>query len=581
MSFIQKLHHFISGQVPEYVVDEYPVFVTFLEAYYKFLDDAGQANNRLFGSLTWTDIDNTLDEFIPRFRAQYAYDFPESSLLAARRLLKYIGEFYEGKGSETSTALFFRFLYNETASVYYPGDYVLRTSDGVWRRRIIVKLDTTGHTTTTFALRGKRIQLVYLEFIPGRGNVRRVLETRCFDIIRQIEPNIFQLEIDLSPLYIFPEDVISPSTEGQILGTTNTTPVNTIGAADTFVYVVFEGEIFGRLSRQLTNLTRITFPGSNFRIDDSFIISESGVEGKYFVDFDYVSNTDTDAVGATYKPYITDSFDNNAVIRITGLTPRKQTVGPYSLDDTPYFAEDYTSSAIPLGAGIDQLQIVKTGQRFTVPSFTIDVVPPVPRNANIPAGARLVFETGLIYHEPGQFKTSAGFLSDINKLQDNYYYQPYSYVVQSQQPLRTWKDTFLRSNHPTGFQLFSEWVLHNTIDSTSDISETTRKLYTHLVVDTAALSETLTKDIIKVTTVDYFAEDFVGERYTLQYDALVATDTPENNFYDSLAFHTGVDSGTIAGIQGGMMSGTLGMTDAMLIPWLDLYRYGPVVLPSP
>jgi len=51
MSIKRKLHHLISGQIPEFVRVEYPQFVTFLEHYYKFLENQGEAHDVLLNNM--------------------------------------------------------------------------------------------------------------------------------------------------------------------------------------------------------------------------------------------------------------------------------------------------------------------------------------------------------------------------------------------------------------------------------------------------------------------------------------------------------------------------------------------------
>lgn len=115
--FKTKLHHFIESQFPGYVRDEHPVLVDFLEAYYRYLDQDGLPANLLANSAGWSDIDVTLAEFVPLFRKQYATDIPTTALLNARKIVKHINEYYEAKGSENATKMFFRFMFNESASV--------------------------------------------------------------------------------------------------------------------------------------------------------------------------------------------------------------------------------------------------------------------------------------------------------------------------------------------------------------------------------------------------------------------------------------------------------------------------------
>lgn len=63
-----KLQHLISGQIPEYLRTTYPVFASFIQEYYKFLDLNHEANHILLNSEKWSDIDLTLDMFAEKMR---------------------------------------------------------------------------------------------------------------------------------------------------------------------------------------------------------------------------------------------------------------------------------------------------------------------------------------------------------------------------------------------------------------------------------------------------------------------------------------------------------------------------------
>lgn len=493
-SFKNKLFYFISGQLPEYIVAEYPQFVQFLTSYYKFLETSEEVHDVLLNNASWKDIDNTLDMFLPEFKKQYASDIPDTALLNIRRLIKYISEYYEAKGSENAAELFFRFMYNEKSSVVYPGDYTLRASDGKWSRKKIIKIDTVAFSSENiFELTGKQISFKYMEFIPGEGSVLRNIQTSCFNVVGQIEPNIYQLEVDINPGYVFP-DVITPVTNVDINNDGVPETIESLGTYDTHVYLVFNNNIYGSISKQIVDVVSIDVGGSNFRVDDSYLIGESGIEQAYFAEV-FVSDA---------TPYVFETFNNNAVIRIQEITPLVQLPSPYVSDVELYFASDYVSEGFQRRDGnITEIQIVNTGQKFAArqednlsdigyfagdyavnsdnyatdvqlleptDTFTVDLSPRHPRNLT-GTTATITFRTGLIRHAEGIYKDSSGFLSDINRLQDNYYYQPYSYVIRSQQPLSTWKNVYTQSNHPAGFKVFSELQFTDVIPQTVSITE--------------------------------------------------------------------------------------------------------------
>ena len=158
--FKNSLAYLITNQVPDYIKAEFPQFVLFLEKYYEFLDQDGEVNNVLLNASSFSDINNTLDAFIPSFREQYLQMFPKDSLITDRRLIKFIREFYEAKGSEESILFIFRTFFNEHVDIIYPSTYVLKPSDGIWVNRQKMRI-TTDDTISLdpFDLKGKRAKI--------------------------------------------------------------------------------------------------------------------------------------------------------------------------------------------------------------------------------------------------------------------------------------------------------------------------------------------------------------------------------------------------------------------------------------
>ena len=424
MSIKKKLSHLVSGHLPEFVRTDYPKFVTFLESYYRFLEQEGEAHDVLLNNSTWIDIDETLDAFLPKFKQQYANDFPDSSLLENRRIVKYINQYYEAKGSENATELFFHMVFNTDITVSYPGDNILRASDGTWVQKNYLKIDTTGFTTeNVFDLEGTTIDLAYYISLPGPDEVRTIT-TACSNVLGTSEPNIYLLEVDLSHTYTFPAysdllNITSVDIDGDGMNET----ISSLGTYDTKIFVVYNETVYGRLTRQLTSVKSIDSYGAEFEIPDAYMAEEStGVNG--------------------------------AIVRVISVQ---------DFDTELYFLEDYVEPGY-VGAGDDNtlsgLRIIESGWKFTASTeeVTISITPLNPAGTT----ATVTFNTGLIYRTPGYFKDASGFLSDVNRLFDNYYYQPYSYLVTTTKSLDTWKEQYLKSTHPSGFKMFAELELSGT-----------------------------------------------------------------------------------------------------------------------
>jgi hypothetical protein len=585
----RKLHHLISGQLPEFVRVEYPQFVTFLEHYYKFLENQGEAHDVLLNNMDWMDIDETLDVFIPYFKNQFTYDMPSDTVIDNRRLIKYINQYYEAKGSETATEMFFRFMFNDTARVQYPGDYLLRASDGRWSRKRFIKVDTTlFQNENIFELKEKVITLYYLEYIEGAGNFVRTITTRCLDVYETSRPNIYQLQVDINPNYQFPDDISA-----------DITIASSLGNFDTHVYVQYteddETTTYGTISKQLTSVLNVDEPGSNFRRDDTFFVSETGIEGLYFAG-DYTTVTTGSAA------YVFELLQNNAIVRV--VKTENTFAEQYFLEDYTLFG-DYASA--PTRGKIKLLSIVDSGEKFLVrktgviesvtildggsgyavgatavnligdgsgaefrvlvsngkitqvtvvnggANYSEEINPStgLPLTSltasgsgtgavfevNIATGytpvktftvdfnngrsgsstAAITFATGHIYHAPGEYVDNAGFLSDSIKIQDNDYYQPYSYVIETREQLSNWKTTYLKSSHPAGFKMFSNLLLTGDITPPEVVVQeefaqvNVEDLPYRALEETVTTSEDVAKAISRPVTTDTVSVSDVAE----------------------------------------------------------------------
>lgn len=120
----------INRQVPEFIREEYPKFLTFLEAYFEFLDNTVYGKSKNLKNIH--DVDETLDEFENNFYNTFLPFLPKDVAVSKEFLIKNILPLYLAKGSEKSYQLLFRMLYDENVSLEYPGDNTLRASDGRW-----------------------------------------------------------------------------------------------------------------------------------------------------------------------------------------------------------------------------------------------------------------------------------------------------------------------------------------------------------------------------------------------------------------------------------------------------------------
>jgi hypothetical protein len=140
MSLDLKTSLLVNRQVPEFVRDEYPTFVTFLEAYYQFLEGTANtgttANNLVTTAKSLRDIrdvDSSLEEFQTNFYNTYASLIPLDVQANKELLFKHLVPLYKTKGSDASFKLLFRLIFGVDIDVILPKNNVLKASSSKWQ----------------------------------------------------------------------------------------------------------------------------------------------------------------------------------------------------------------------------------------------------------------------------------------------------------------------------------------------------------------------------------------------------------------------------------------------------------------
>jgi len=140
----------VNRQLPEFVREEYPLFVSFLEAYYEFLETeqytegVSQKNNlieKLKDLKNLSDIDFSLDDFEDQFFNTFISYLPKDTLITKDFLIKNILPLYQSKGTQKSFQFLFRLLFGQEIQIDYPGDKVLRASSGKWSVENILRTE--------------------------------------------------------------------------------------------------------------------------------------------------------------------------------------------------------------------------------------------------------------------------------------------------------------------------------------------------------------------------------------------------------------------------------------------------------
>ena len=122
-------------------LEEYVDFKTFIELYYKWVDEQYISGNSDIDSLeNLADIDKCSDRFLFYYKESLAKEFANSTESDFRMVLKQVNDLFRAKGTEKAVRYFFRAVYNSDSDIYYPNEDLLIPSSSKWLKEHIVFL---------------------------------------------------------------------------------------------------------------------------------------------------------------------------------------------------------------------------------------------------------------------------------------------------------------------------------------------------------------------------------------------------------------------------------------------------------
>lgn len=165
-----KVSTVVSKQTPQFVREEHENFISFLEAYYEWLEETYKIRDLE----NIRDVDSTIDEFVSFFRNELLNQIPEYVLNDKRYLAKVIQDVYRSKGTVKSYEFLFRALFDEVPELYFPKVDMLRISDGKFNQQSILRVS---------ALQGNPLDLLAKTVVVLNDNADVVASVRIENII--------------------------------------------------------------------------------------------------------------------------------------------------------------------------------------------------------------------------------------------------------------------------------------------------------------------------------------------------------------------------------------------------------------
>jgi hypothetical protein len=548
-----KLSTLVASQLPEFVRSDYQTFVTFLEAYYEYLETTQQDLNEL------RDLDKTLDSFVRYFKDELASKLPYSAV-DQRFLMQHIKDQYGAKGSDSSFKLLFRVLFGKEVTIDRPSSQMLRASDGKWNQDVSIFCKIlTGNPNDPI---GKLVDVV----TPTK-------------IIRVLVDRRQYVELEVDRVVKISDGVYEYFIDRRFFGN--------ISVGDRIRYrndadgVYFTAEIL-----QTTSTIEVQKPGSGFKVGDLYNIrnfdgygsimkvvrtdSNGGILQAQFIKYGIGYSTDFTTTITAASGADAGGTAGNTISRID-TTLNGNTTSTFNITERmDGFSEsgtinitDYWSTYADgsyVGAVVREFGI---SNKDSVVSTTEPAI--------------IKCTLGPLAKYPGYYVNNDGFLDDAIYIQDSRYYQAYSYVIKIDEALDSYKTAVKNLIHPAGMAIFGEYDIRNEFDISEQLESMIKIL--NIIAKDSVVTANLTeiKDIGKYFDDQTLNGDGVVEgQYVTMQELGIALDSTRTMPYlvvskpingTNLNYDGVAESQSISLSDGGDVT-----TSARTMPYLDISK---------
>ena len=515
----------ISAQIPEHIRETYPLFVGFVETYYRYTQQEGNSIELIQNRVEDTDIDLTDTVYLDEFFSTYGKYIPQTVSLDKRNLLKLFNSIYCAKGTEKALKLLFQAVFGEVVEIYYPGENVLKASDSVWISENFISISTIsgivpGESST-------------LTFKNSRGTFS-ITPTKVENLNANVNRFYFH---SVSQLFFDDSQIITATGDVPFTGRLIKSPAKiSILTPGKFWSVGQVITIPGTVKPTIARVTRVSSIGSI----ESIEILEYGYDHAQFLSIvvspfqnrPSSSEIEIDSILVSANPNV---FHHTITVGdiMDGIG---ETIGGFdnSAENTPYFSEIYFETDYIAEPVFSQSLV---GYKQEAVSTQSDV-----SLADwFASRAILLYNYDNVVKTKGYYQTDTGHLSNQEiRLQDNFYYQPFSYVINSTKNIGDYKN-LLNITHPAGTKRFSELLKTGTGSFTYSASRTL-SIDTLFVVDTAYAFDAKNIGLMKPLSDSINAVDTVYTTFGKSLsDSAVASNTDvyttASSFYQSESYY--------------------------------------------
>ena len=572
----KKISALVTDQIPDFVKEDGPKFEAFIKAYYEWMERDGNAMHATKKLIENQDIDTTTDAFLDFLKREIFRAIPDFMVADKRLIAKRITDLYRTKGSTASYKFLFRAMFDEDIDVYFPGDYILKTSDGRWLKETSVQL--TGLT----AARG-----LFLGKIVTGGTSGATGRAQRIEIIERFGVQISEL---------FLSDIIGTFSDGEIVtaeddsvegivfndtGVLSGVEIQTAGighkVGDAVNFIASSGSGANGNVSAVDDTSAINFSitegGQGYRSNSIISIAATIGEGAGF-SITTLSNTEVLSIGtdlilpmanvvigtgplfpslgtntATLSANMAAAnsssnlinafaFNNITVGTINSITVTSQGSGytqlpTVSIVDTEIRNQQLVSDISIGGIKGNNAVIAVAHAPGAMRSATVNdngadyskfevlTVDNQTRAATNATAAALI--SGTISYE-GKYTDTKGWLSWDNRLQDGDFYQEYSYVIRSENFVEKYREAVKEILHPSGTKMFGDVMIISDLNHSVVIDKEmviTRNLAANADVQAGIIDSYVANVIIIVPEIEDELEatqSYDGSSMNINYD---------------------------------------------------------------
>jgi hypothetical protein len=393
-----KLSSVVSSSIPDFLEQDYSVFVDFIKYYYTWLESTKDPNLIPHSIEQFLDVDTVPPQLIDRFYETYLTSFPREfskdketgAVLDITKVIKRIKQFYSRKGTEDSFRFLFRLMFDTEITLTYPREKILRASQAEWVEQKFIRVKSANTTEQQLlSLQGEEIY-----HIDASGN--KTFSATIDDVLFTSYNNTEVASLYLSNIagsledsYVFYDTIID--------GVSETIKINLYN-------MIVKSEINGCLN-------------FDHSVGEKIKIQHDGGRTHRCLNCQFFKIGNVSVLAPTGYGYLALVKEINEYGSITEIK---------IIDPGVNYDENVNSKFMTFIDGVNRSCII---------THTL----------------------GYLFTEEGKYKSKKSLLSDISILQDNFYYQQNSYEIGAPITPYKYSDILQQNVHPAGYKAFYKY----------------------------------------------------------------------------------------------------------------------------